>query len=240
MKSSSPPAIEARDLVKSFGNTKVLRGLSLKVETKTTLAIIGPNGAGKTTLIKTLASVMRPTSGQVLIDGWDLAEHAQKARALLGLVSHHSYLYGTLTATENLDFYGRMYGLSKPAERIKEVLDLVGLTGRRHDRVATFSRGMLQRLSLGRALLHKPPILMLDEPDTGLDPQALATMWDILHHDAPNRTIVFTSHHFERALSAASEVLMLVKGRVAWSAPSSELTLTTLEEAYSRAVGEQR
>jgi len=240
MKSTSPPAIESRDLVKSFGNTKVLRGINLKVEMGATMAIFGPNGAGKTTLIKTLACVMRPTSGQVLIDGRGLDECPQEGRARLGLVSHQSYLYGTLSAEENLAFYSRMYGVTGQKERISEVLSLVGLATRRHDRVATFSRGMLQRLSLGRAILHKPSILMLDEPDTGLDPQALSAMWEILRRDDPGRTIIFTSHHFERALTAASEVLLLVKGRVAWSAPCSELTLATLEEAYARMTGEPR
>ena len=234
------PAIETRDLVKSFGNTKVLCGLNIKVKAGATLAILGPNGAGKTTLIKTMASVMRPTSGQVLIDGWSLEERALEARGHIGLVSHQSYLYRTLSAEENLIFYGRMYGIAGLKERINEILILVGLAPRRHDRVATFSRGMLQRLSLGRALLHKPPIMMLDEPDTGLDPQALATMWSILRQDAPNRTIVFTSHHFERALAAASEVMMLAKGKIAWSTPSCELNLETIDEAYARAAGEQR
>ncbi len=239
MKSLSPPAVEVQDLVKSFGNTKVLRGLNLKVEAGSTLVIFGPNGAGKTTLIKTLASVMRPTSGRILIDGLDYEKHDQEMRTRLGLVSHQSYLYGTLSAEENLAFYGRMYGVAKLAERINEVLTLVGLATRRHDRVATFSRGMLQRLSLGRALLHKPSILMLDEPDTGLDPQALSALWEMMRHDAPNRTIIFTSHNFDRALAAASEVIILAKGRVAWSAHSRELTVAALSDAYVRTAGGQ-
>ncbi|MCL2149578.1 MAG: ABC transporter ATP-binding protein [Dehalococcoidia bacterium] len=238
MNSLSSPAIEARGLVKSFGNTKVLRGLNFRVGKGVTLAIFGPNGAGKTTLIKTLASVMRPTSGQVFIDGLDLKEHAQEARGHLGLVSHQSYLYGALSAEENLVFYGRMYGVAEPRERTREILSLVGLTARRHDRAATFSRGMLQRLSLGRALIHKPSILMLDEPETGLDPQALASMWDILRHDAPSRTIIFTSHNFERALAVANEAIVLGRGKIAWSAQGDVLTLTSLSEAYVHTTGE--
>jgi heme exporter protein A len=130
-----------------------------------------------------------------------------------------------------------MYGVIGLKERISEVLSLVGLTHRRHDRVATFSRGMLQRLSLGRALLHKPSIMLLDEPDTGLDPQALADMWHILRQDNPHRTVIFTSHNFERALTAASDVVILAKGKVAWSTPSHGLTLTVLNEAYAQAAG---
>ena len=239
MKNVSLPAVEALDLFKSFGNTKVLRGISLKVEAGTTLVIFGPNGAGKTTLIKTLAGIMRPTSGRVLIGGLDMEEHSQEAHLHLGLLSHQSYLYRTLSAEENLTFYGRMYGVANLKERIDEVLVQVGLTTRRHDRIAAFSRGMLQRLSLGRAILHKPQTLMLDEPDTGLDPQALATMWDILRQDNPNRTIIFTSHHFERALTAASEAVIIIKGKVAWSSPCNNLTLSTLNETYTRLTGEQ-
>lgn len=235
----SIPAIETRTLTKSFGNTKVLRSLNFRVEPGSTLAIFGPNGAGKTTLIKILAGIMSPTSGHVLIDGHNLSEHAQEVRTCLGLVSHQSYLYSTLSAEENLIFYGKMYGVMGLKERISEILSLVGLASRRHDRVSTFSRGMLQRLSLGRALLHKPSIMMLDEPDTGLDPQALAAMWDMLRHDAPNRTIIFTSHNFERALTAASETMILVKGKVAWNTPNCTLTLADLRDAYAHATGEQ-
>ena len=239
MNSPSHPAVETKDLVRSFGNTKVLRGLDIKVETGTTSVIFGPNGAGKTTLIKTLAGVLRPTSGRVQIEGLDIEERAQEARMRLGLVSHQSFLYGTLSAEENLTFYGRMYGVAGLKERVSEMLVLVGLATRKSDRVATFSRGMLQRLSLGRALLHRPSVLLLDEPDTGLDPQALAAMWDIMRRDAPARTIIFTSHNFERALAAANEIMVLVKGKLAWRAPNHNLTLAALKESYAQATGGQ-
>ncbi len=235
----SLPAVETRSLTKSFGSMKVLRGLDLKVARGITLAIFGPNGAGKTTLIKMLASVMRPTSGTILIEGQDMKEHADEIRAKLGLLAHQSYLYGTLSAEENLVFYGKMYGVANLKERVSEVMSIVGLGSRRHDRVATFSRGMLQRLSLARAILHHPSLLLLDEPDTGLDPEGLAAMWEIIRKEAPGRTVIFTSHNFERALGVCDEVAVLVRGKIAYSSQSCHLTADSLRDAYNTCVGKK-
>ena len=232
-----PPAVEAQSFAKSFGNIKVLRGLDLKVAKGATLAVFGPNGAGKTTLIKILASVMRPTAGTILIEGLDMKEYADKVRARLGLLAHQSFLYGALTAEENLIFYGKMYGLTDLKERVTSIMSIVGLGARRHDRVAAFSRGMQQRLSLARALLHQPSLLLLDEPDTGLDPQGLAAVWEIIRKDARDRTVVFTSHNFERALAVCSEVAVLAKGKIAYSGQSCQLTADLLREAYRTCVG---
>ena len=231
------PAVETRSLVRSFGSMKVLRGLNLKVARGATLAIFGPNGAGKTTLIKTLASIMRPTSGTILIDGLEMKEHATEVRARLGLLAHQSYLYGALSAEENLVFYGKMYGVANLKSRVDEVMSNVGLGSRRHDRVATFSRGMQQRLSLARAILHRPSLLLLDEPDTGLDPQGLSAMWEIIRKDAPGRTVIFTSHNFERALGVCDEVAVLAKGKIAYAGQSCRLTADSLREAYNSCVG---
>jgi heme exporter protein A len=180
---------------------------------------------------------MRPTSGDILIEGLNIKEHAGEARAKVGLLAHQSYLYGALTAEENLSFYGKMYGVAGLKERIDDVMSSVGLSSRRHDRVATFSRGMQQRLSLARALLHGPSLLLLDEPDTGLDPQGLAAMWGIIRKDAPGRTVVFTSHHFERALAVCDEVAVLARGKIAYSAQSCQLTTDSLRQAYDACAG---
>ncbi len=232
MNEASRAAVETISLTRTFGNNRVLRGLDIQVAPGAALAVFGPNGAGKTTLIKILSGVMRPTSGQVLIDGLDLREHAEEARARMGLLAHQSYLYGALSAEENLAFYGRVYGVVQLKERISDMLSLVGLSARRHDRVATFSRGMQQRLSLGRALLHNPEVLLLDEPETGLDQQGLEAMWDIIRRDNTRRTIIFTSHNFERALSVCDEAAVLDKGKIAFSEKSCNLTLGLLKEAY--------
>jgi heme exporter protein A len=231
---SKPLALETIGLTKSFGNYKALRGIDLAVPAGSTLAVFGSNGAGKTTLIKILAAISRPTAGRILIDGLELKDHAELLRARLGLVAHQSYLYGGLSAEENLEFYARMYGVPDRAARISEVLELVSMSGRRHDRLSTFSRGMQQRMALARALLHKPSVLFLDEPETGLDQQALGSMWDIIRREeAGKRTVVFTSHSFERALAVCDDVIILERGRIAYKEKACNLNLDGLKAKYS-------
>ena len=172
--------IELRKLTKSFGSKYALRGVNLRVMPGESLVIFGPNGAGKSTLIRILSSLSRPTSGTVHIGGLDLATHADGIRRHLGVVSHAPLLYDSLTAEENLRFFAGLYGMSQPEPRITTLLGQVGLTTRRGDLVRTFSRGMVQRLAIARALLHDPQVLLLDEPDTGLDPQAAEMLHDLL------------------------------------------------------------
>jgi len=160
-------SIEVRKLTKSFDEHTALRGLDLKIEPGKSIVIFGPNGAGKTTLIKILSTIMNPSSGTVLIDGLDVKNNAEKVRRKIGVVSHNTFLYGNLTAFENLDFYRKLYDV--PAERIIEVADMVDMKSRLNDRVSTLSRGMQQRFAIARALLHKPTVMLLDEPETGLD-----------------------------------------------------------------------
>lgn len=230
-------AVETRGLTKSFGSFQALRGLDLKVNSGSTTAIFGPNGAGKTTLIKILAGIMRPTSGKIFIQGLDLRDNAERLRNCIGLVSHQSYLYSSLSAQENLEFYARMYAISPKENRIDDLLGQIGLKSRRHDRINTYSRGMLQRLALARALLHQPTILLLDEPETGLDQQALESMWHIIKADASARTVIFTSHNFERALTACDTVIIIDKGRAVFREDSRHLTADTLREAYNSCTG---
>jgi heme exporter protein A len=172
--------IELRKLTKSFGSKYALRGVDLRVMPGESLVIFGPNGAGKSTLIRILSSLSRPTSGSVHIGGLDLATHADGIRRHLGVVSHAPLLYDSLTAEENLRFFAGLYGMSQPEPRITMLLGQVGLITRRGDLVRTFSRGMVQRLAIARALLHDPQVLLLDEPDTGLDPQAAEMLHDLL------------------------------------------------------------
>jgi heme exporter protein A len=235
-----PLAIETRGLKKSFGGFHALRGLDLQVPPGETLAILGSNGAGKTTLIKILAGVLRPSKGQIFIEGEEFKDSSTLLRGKIGLVAHQSYLYGSLSAGENLIFYAKMYGMKNFGPRVTEMLQLVGLASRRHDRVSAFSRGMQQRLALGRALLHNPDILLLDEPETGLDQQALDAMWQIIRADVTQRTVIFTSHNFERALSACERVAILEHGRLAFIELSSRLDLTQLRQAYQNCSGVKR
>ena len=172
--------IEVRGLVKSFGGKVALDGVDLDVAEGEFLTLVGPNGAGKTTLIRVLATLTRPTEGSVRIAGYDLVGQGTEIRRRIGLASHQTLLYDDLSAEENLRFYGRMYEVPDLEERITALLQRVGLEHRRHDLVHTFSRGMQQRLSIARALLHDPAILLLDEPYTGLDQHAAEVLKEVL------------------------------------------------------------
>jgi heme exporter protein A len=176
--------ITVRKLVKRFGLKPVLRGMDFSVEPGEFVALLGPNGAGKTTFLRILASLSRPTLGSVNIAGYSLPGQAAAVRRKLGVVSHLPLLYGDLTAEENLRFYARMYNIAHADQRISEVLGMVGLTARRRDLVRTFSRGMQQRLAIGRAVLHDPEVMLFDEPHTGLDQDACQMLDTVLREVA--------------------------------------------------------
>ena len=176
--------ITVKKLVKRFGPKTVLRGLDFQVESGEFVALLGPNGAGKTTFLRILASLSRPLTGTVRIAGFLLPQQSSAVRQRLGVVSHLPLLYGDLTANENLRFYGRMYSVSNLEDRISAVLEMVGLSHRRRDLVRTYSRGMQQRLAIGRAVLHNPEIMLLDEPHTGLDQDACVMLDTVLQEVA--------------------------------------------------------
>lgn len=229
--------IETRVLVKRFGLKTVLRGLDFQVEEGEFVALLGPNGAGKTTFLRILASLSRPSMGEVRIAGYRLPGQAAAVRHTLGVVSHLPLLYGDLTAEENLRFYGRMYGVLDLGQRIDEVLDLVGLAARRRDLVRTYSRGMQQRLAIGRAVLHDPEVMLLDEPHTGLDQDACAMLDTALRQVAAlGRTLVMTSHDLARAADLASRFDVLSRGQIVASARRSELQPDHLLAFYRKAI----
>ncbi len=210
--------IEVRRLVKTFGLKPVLRGLDLHLEAGEFVALLGPNGAGKTTLLRILASLARPSLGEVRLAGHRLPGDAAAVRRILGVVSHQPLLYGDLTAEENLRFYARMYSVPRADRRIDEVLAIVGLDRRRRDRVREYSRGMQQRLAIGRAVLHDPQILLFDEPHTGLDQEASAMLDGVLKQVAGRgRTVLMTSHDLLRAADLASRIDILSGGVIARS-----------------------
>ena len=225
--------IDVRGLVKTFGLKSVLRGLEFHVERGEFVALVGPNGAGKTTFLRILASLSRPSTGEVRVAGYRLPAQAAAVRIRLGVVSHQPLLYGDLTAEENLFFYSRMYGLINPERRVRAVLDMVGLQARRRDLVRQFSRGMQQRLAIGRAILHDPEILLFDEPHTGLDQEA-AAMLDTLLRDvaARDRTVVMASHNLDRAADLAERIDILSKGVIATSVKRTEIDPLDLPELY--------
>ena len=231
--------IYVKKLIKRFGLKTVLKGMDFSVEDGEFVALIGPNGAGKSTFLRILASLTRPTMGAVSIAGFSLPKEAAEVRRRLGVVSHQPLLYVDLTAEENLKFYGRMYNLANLDERINEVLEMVGLAKRRDDLVRTYSRGMQQRLAIGRAVLHDPSVMLFDEPYTGLDQDASAMLDDVLRTVAARgRTVVMTSHDLARTEDLATRFDVLSRGKIAASATRTDLGSGNLLNFYKDVLAE--
>jgi heme exporter protein A len=229
--------IHVRKLVKRFGLKTVLKGLDFNVETGEFVALLGPNGAGKTTFLRILATLSRPAMGEIRLAGYHLPQQAALVRRRLGVVSHLPLLYDDLTAEENLKFYGRMYAVPRLDQRVSEVLELVGLSARRRDLVRTFSRGMQQRLAIGRAVLHDPDVMLFDEPHTGLDQDACAMLDGVLREVAARgRTVVMTSHDLARAADLASRYDVLSQGKIVASVQSCAIDSNDLLRFYRQAV----
>ena len=229
--------ITVTKLIKRFGPKTILRGLDFQVEQGEFVALLGPNGAGKTTFLRVLASLSSPTMGNVQISGYRLPQQAAAVRRRLGVVLHQPLLYGDLTAEENLRFYGRMYALEDLDRRIVETLELVGLSNRRRDLVRTFSRGMQQRLSIARAVIHDPDVILFDEPYTGLDQDASSMLDDVLRRvAAQGRTIVMTSHDLARAADLASRFDVLSRGVIVASGRQGDVGVDNLLSFYREAV----
>ena len=231
--------IKVRKLIKRFGLKTILRGMDFSVEEGEFVALIGPNGAGKSTFLRILASLTRPTMGKVSVAGYSLPKESAEVRHELGVVSHLPLLYVDLTAEENLKFYGKMYNLPNLTTRINEVLEMVGLTARRDDLVRTYSRGMQQRLAIGRAVLHDPSVMLFDEPYTGLDQDASAMLDDVLRTVAARgRTVVMTSHDLARTEDLATRFDVLSRGKIAASAKKEDFGDGNLLSFYKDVLAE--
>ncbi len=197
------------------------------------MAVFGPNGAGKTTLIRLLTLSLRATSGRFRIDGLDPAAEDLRIRQRIGVISHQSFLYDDLSARQNLVFFGRLYAVPDPGRRAAELLESVGLTARADDPLRTFSRGMQQRVSLARALVHRPSIVFLDEPFTGLDPHAARTLrstLDRLREDG--RTVFMVTHNLSQGLRLSDRWLILCGGQVVDEGRSEQTDRSAFEESY--------
>ncbi len=228
--------VEIRNLKKSYTLKPVLRGINLDVQQGERVALLGANGAGKTTLLRILACLTRPGMGTVSILGLDSVQQAQQVRALIGFVAHQPYLYPELTALENLLFFARMYAVKQGRERAVALLQRVGLERRMHERVGTFSRGQVQRLAWARALLHSPRLLLLDEPDTGLDQQGHELVNALLtEHTERGGSVLFTTHQLERVLPLAERVVILSAGRIVFTGETANVDLDALQRTYQRA-----
>ena len=236
------PAIELARVSKAYGRAVALDKIDLALPRGSALAVLGPNGSGKTTLINILASISKPDSGSARISGLDLARHGAMARRLVGVVTHDPLLYDHLTGRENLRFTARMFDLEYADDCIRTVSDRIDVSARLDHRVGALSHGWKKRISLARALLHDPPILLMDEPETGLDQQALAAFERaIIDESRPNRTVVMTTHDIERALYLADQVVILAKGRIVYrQAVSVGHDADALREIYARSVASTR
>ena len=230
MGTSSTEAIRVREATKSYGAVPVLHRLDLEVGWGERLVLFGVNGSGKTTLVKMLTTLARPNSGRIEIAGLDVRRQGALARRNIGVVTHQTLLYDDLTAYENLRFYGRMFGVTDLEQRISQVADLTGMADRLQARTRTLSHGMQKRLSLARALLHNPPILIMDEPETGLDQEALEMLEGVVQDEA--RAVLMTTHNLDRGLKLASRVAILAKGRIAYEAPREGLDASEFRRIF--------
>ena len=240
MDEKSRTVIEVRKLVKRFGLKTILRGLDFQVCQGEFVALLGPNGAGKTTFLRILASLSRPSLGDIRIAGYSLPSQAAQVRQKLGVVSHLPLLYGDLTAEENLLFFGKLYNLHHLSPRILEVLELVGLSQRRRDLVRTFSRGMQQRLAIGRAVLHDPEVMLFDEPHTGLDQDACDMLDKVLRDVAARgRTVVMTSHDLARVEDLATRFDVLSRGVISASSRKADIRSGNILNFYKNSISGQ-
>ena len=223
--------ITVTNVHKRFGRKRVLSDVELSVEQGQVVALLGANGAGKSTLMRMIAGLGKPDRGDVVLGGVSLRKTGHELRRYIGLVSHAPLLYDNLSAWENLAFFAQMYDMRVPDARIESVLRAVDLWARRRDPVRTYSRGMTQRLAIARAVLHDPPVLLLDEPDTGLD-QASAEMLSRLIRElgAANRAILLTTHNLERALLWADSVRLLSDGKIALCEQTANLNDASLRK----------
>ncbi len=230
--------IRVDGLVKTYGYRPVLKKLNLVVERGQFVALLGPNGSGKSTLLRLIAGLTRPTVGTISVGGWTIPREAGAVRSQIGMVGHKALLYEALTARENLRFFARLYGLTYGDDEIMSRIGAVGLKRYADQMVRTYSRGMQQRLSIARALLHDPAVLLFDEPYTGLDQDA-STLLDetLLDARSNDRTILMSTHQIERAARLADEIVILSRGQVAYNASATEVRDGKLPGIYADVTG---
>ena len=230
-------AIEVRGLQKSYGDWPVLWDLDLTVGWGEFLVVLGANGVGKTTLLKVLSARAKPDGGSVLIGGIDSISKPEQRGRVVGVVAHDTYLYQEMTCLENLVFYGRMFRLNDLKPRVEEVLGLVGLESRRNQRVRTLSNGLQKRLSIARAVLHRPAVLLLDEPEAGLDQDALDMLAGLLGTwRQDSGTIVMTTHNIEHGLAWGDRVAILSGGKIAYDEMRRSLDVARFKGTYRQYV----
>jgi ABC-2 type transport system ATP-binding protein len=213
----SKALLEVADVRKNYGRIEALRGVTFQVEENELFGLLGPNGAGKTTLISILSCLLAPSAGEARLAGKPIRLNDLNSRQQIGLVPQDLAIYGELTARENLAFFGRLYGLqgAELNRRVDEVLETIALSDRANDRVNTFSGGMKRRLNLGVSILHRPKLLLLDEPTTGVDPQSRNRIFEEVRRlNSAGMTIVYTSHYMEEVQALCSRIGILDGGKL--------------------------
>lgn len=219
----SEKILVAKDIKKSFGRFQVLNGVSLSVGKGDRYILFGSNGAGKTTLVKILSTILPVDSGELMLFGNKIERRSKDIMKKIGFMSHEPFLYYELSAWENLNFYANLYSIKDKKEKIKSLLNEVGLYHRSHDRIGSYSRGMKQRLSLARAILHDPDIIFLDEPYTGLDIRAQDILNDIIIRlNQKGKTFFFITHNINKGLEIAKRIGILSKGQIIFEVEEGE------------------
>ncbi len=229
------------NLEKSIGGKQIIHPVSFTVPKSQFVTVLGPNGAGKSTLFKMLSLATQPSKGNILIGGKKATINTADLRKEIGVISHQTFLYDNLSAFENLMFYGKAYQVANLHERIKDVLRYVGLQLYIHDPVRTFSRGMQQRLSIARAILHNPSLLFLDEPYTGLDQHAIQILNEVLGslHQA-NHTLFMITHNYEEALTLSNRLIVINKGKFVYDAETTGIKAEDFRTIYLQLVGREK
>ena len=222
-----PAILEVHNLVKKYGDFTAVKGISFDIQEGEIFSLLGPNGAGKTTTISVLSTLYEPTSGDVTVGGHSVTKDPMAVRELIGMVPQDLALYDDLTATENLAFWGQMYGLGGKAlkARIAEVLDQIGLSERANQRVKTYSGGMKRRVNIGVGLLHRPRLLFMDEPTVGIDPQSRRAILDSVKDlNRQGMTVLYTTHYMEEAAELSNRVGIIDHGELIALGSQTELT----------------
>ncbi len=226
-------AIEIKNLKKSFGDLQAVQDVSFHAESGEVLSLLGPNGAGKSTTISMLSGLLAPTGGDASIMGHSVVKEPEAAKKSLGVVPQDIALYPDLSARENLVFWGKMYGLRGAVlkQRVDEVLEIIGLTDRQKDHVGKFSGGMKRRVNIGAALLHKPAVIIMDEPTVGIDPQSRRHILDnVKELNRQGMTVLYTTHYMEEAAELSDHIAIMDKGKVIAYGTHDELIKLVGEE----------
>jgi len=231
---SNGNALEVKNLRKNFGELKAVQGINFDVRQGEIFSLLGPNGAGKSTTISMLSGLLAPAEGDALIMGHSIRSDATAARACLGVVPQDIALYPDLSARENMVFWGKMYGLRGAAlkSRVDEILKVIGLVERQRDRVGTFSGGMKRRVNIGVALLHKPQVIIMDEPTVGIDPQSRRHILDnVKDLNAQGMTVLYTTHYMEEAQELSNHIAIMDQGKIVAYGTHDELIRLVGEQA---------